>query len=83
MLKQHREQVRDCIEKHERSGGSSGLFEVTLDVLPSGRVAATRFEPSTVGGEVLGKCVASNAKSWKFPAFSGSKMPVRFPLRVK
>jgi hypothetical protein len=83
VLRKHKAQVRDCIEKHRRSDGPRGRVRVTLRIKPTGRVADTTFSPSAFERAVLGRCLASNARTWKFPRFSGETTPVNFPVTVK
>lgn len=83
VLKKHRAQVRDCIDKHERADGDSGTVKVTITIRPSGNVSSTRFSPASFQGSVLGRCLASNARTWRFPKFAGEPTPVDFPVRVK
>lgn len=83
VLRRNKAQVRDCIEKHARSGGERGKVRVTITITPVGRVSRTSFTPSSFGRQVLGKCLSSNARTWRFPKFSGPATPVGFPVTVK
>lgn len=83
VLRKHKTQVRECIDRHARSGGPSGRVRVTITISPAGRVTRSSFTPAEFQNAVLGRCLASNARTWRFPAFTGKPTPVGFPVVVK
>lgn len=83
VLREHKTQVRDCINKHRNAETSRGRVQVTITIQPSGRVTRTAYEPRSFGSQVLGRCLSSNARTWRFPRFAGSPTPVGFPVTVR
>ncbi|MEO1234061.1 MAG: GYF domain-containing protein [Myxococcota bacterium] len=83
VLRKHKTQVRNCIDRHSSSGGPTGRVRVTITISPAGRVIRSAFTPAAFQNAVLGRCLASNARTWRFPAFSGKPTPVGFPVVVK
>lgn len=83
VLRKNRAQVRDCIEKHSADGGETGRVRVSITIEPTGRVSQTRFSPASFQRSVLGRCLGSAARTWRFPTFDGKAMPVDFPVTVK
>ncbi|MBX2812063.1 MAG: zinc-ribbon domain-containing protein [Myxococcales bacterium] len=83
VLRRRKQEVRDCLERHSRSGGTKGRVRVTMTILPSGRVSGTSFRPASIGRQTLGQCLSQRARSWRFPRFSGSPTPVGFPVTAK
>lgn len=82
-LRQNRSAVRICLERQRSADpGLAGQMKVKLMIQPSGKVSSVTVQPSKFSDAEVGRCMKSKARRWRFPRFSGSPVPVDFPVRV-
>jgi predicted Zn finger-like uncharacterized protein len=84
VIRDHRGDVRGCLDKQEASGSSlDGTMTVKMVIQKDGTPSRITVTPDEFKASVVGKCVVTAVARWRFPAFSGPTMPVDFPVRVK
>jgi predicted Zn finger-like uncharacterized protein len=84
VIRDHRGDVRSCLDKQEASGSSlDGTMTVKMVIQKDGTPSRITVTPDEFKASVVGKCVVTAVARWRFPAFSGPTMPVDFPVRVK
>lgn len=77
--------VGACRERHIMRGGTltQDSVEVTLDVMPNGRVEALKLAPSSLDDTDFGRCMHSHIRRWRFPPFKGETTRVRTPFYLQ
>lgn len=77
--------VGSCRERHIMRGGtlSQESVEVTLDIMPNGRVETLKLAPASLDGTDFGRCMHSHIRRWRFPPFKGETTRVRTPFLLQ
>jgi hypothetical protein len=84
VLRKNRNDVRNCLVKQKAADPSlDGTMTVKIVIKKTGRPSRVTVAPSKFKSSVVGKCVASEVKGWRFPKFSGPNMPIDFPVHVR
>ena len=73
--------VRLCYERSLKAKESlKGKLQVSLVVEPSGRVARARIASPSFRGSVVGECIVTSIRTWRFPQFQGSAQEIELPF---
>ena len=74
--------VGSCRERHIFRGGALeyDTVEVTIEIIPAGRVENLRLSPSSLDDTDFGRCMHSHTRRWRFPPFTGDAMEIRTPF---
>ncbi|MEE2903102.1 MAG: AgmX/PglI C-terminal domain-containing protein [Myxococcota bacterium] len=84
VIRKHKNAIRTCKSKQKQANPSlGGVMQVKLVIQKNGRTSKVSVAPPKFSGSTVGNCVISSVKSWRFPKFSGTPIPLDFPLRVK
>jgi predicted Zn finger-like uncharacterized protein len=84
VLKTNRGQIQSCLSKQTAADPSiRGEMKVRFVVERTGKTRRVEITPSTLSGQVVGRCVHDAVGGWAFPRFSGAPMPVDFPVYVR
>ena len=76
-----RASVRLCYEKSLKAKENlQGKLKVTLVVEPGGRVSKASIGSSSFRGSVVGNCILSSVRKWRFPRFAGSAQEIELPF---
>ena len=78
--------VGACRERHIMRGGalSEDRVEVTLEILPTGRIGEFALAPRSLVDTDFGRCMNSHTRRWRFPPFQQSEpMEVRTPFLLQ
>jgi len=84
VIRKHKNAIRTCKSKQKQANPSlGGVMQVKLVIQKNGRTSKVSVAPPKFSGSTVGSCVISSVKSWRFPKFSGTPIPLDFPLRVR
>ncbi len=84
VLRKNGRQVRACIKKQQKADPDlTGRMAVSMVIQKSGRPMRIKVSPEKFRGSVAARCLTSSARRWRFPKFSGPKMPIDFPVTLK
>lgn len=84
VILRHKKVIRDCKKKQKVANPSlGGVMQVTLVIKKTGRTSKVKVAPPKFAGSTVGACVAKSVKSWVFPKFTGTSIPLDFPVKVK
>lgn len=84
VLRKNRNAVRTCLSKGSAADPAlDGTMTVKMVIKSSGRPTRVAVAPDKFKSAVVGKCVVSAVKGWRFPKFSGPSMPIDFPVHVR
>lgn len=84
VLRRHAGEVRDCVAKQRRADASvQGKMLVKMLIAGSGKPVRVSVSPARFRDAVVGRCVTSAARSWRFPKFASATFPVDFPIVVQ
>ncbi len=74
--------VGSCRERHMFRGGTleHDTVEVTIEIIPEGRVENLRLSPSSLNDTDFGRCMHSHTRRWRFPPTTGDAMEIRTPF---
>ena len=73
--------VRICYERSIKAREKlQGKLQLLLVVQPDGRVARTQIVSPAFKGSVVGRCIQSSIRNWRFPRFSGSAQEIELPF---
>jgi len=82
-IRSHHARTWACYERNLAADSVTDFRVVlTFVVTPSGQVESVQAKSSIAYADVEA-CLVSEAKSWRFPKFSGSAVPVRYPFIFK
>ncbi len=82
VIRQHRREIRACYESAlQRDPDLDGRVVVAFVIDPSGSVAGSRIESSTIGNSSVENCVATRVRRWRFPEpRGGGTVRVSYPF---
>ncbi len=84
VLRKNAGAVRTCLKKQAAADPAlDGTMTVKMVITRSGRTRRVSVSPDKFKSAVIGKCVSSSVKGWRFPKFSGPNMPIDFPVTVR
>lgn len=77
--------VGSCRERHIYRGGTieEEEIEVTLTVMPDGRIGHFEMRPQTLADTDFGRCMQSHTRRWRFPRFAGDPVEVEAPFSLQ
>lgn len=73
--------IRLCYERSMKAKESlQGKLYVLLVVEPNGRVSKAWIDSRSFKGTVVGECIVSAVKNWRFPQFAGEAQEIELPF---
>lgn len=84
VLRKNKDEINECRNKQRKADASlEGVMTMEFVILPDGRTSQHTAQPAKFKSSVVGQCVVSAVKRWRFPSFSGKPLPVNFPVVLR
>lgn len=82
VVREHRREIRACYESElQRNPNLEGRVAIEWVISPSGAVAASQIESSTLNSQAVENCVAMRVRQWRFPEpRGGGTVRVTYPF---
>ncbi len=84
IIRRHINEVKFCYESElTRKPDLQGRVMVQFTIAPTGQVAASIVQSSTMGNPPVEQCIANAVRRWEFPKPQGGIVVVTYPFVLK
>jgi eukaryotic-like serine/threonine-protein kinase len=84
VVRSHLPEVQGCYERGRMDDPElRGRVTVRITIAPTGSVAATALDSSTIGDSRVETCILSAVRGWKFPAPNGGGAVISYPFNLR
>ncbi len=84
IIRRHLNEVKFCYEKERtRNPRLQGRITIQFTITPTGAVAASIVQSSTLGNPAVEQCFAGAIRRWDFPKPQGGVVVVSYPFVLK
>ena len=84
VVKSHLPEVQSCYERGKMDDPElHGRVTVRITIGPTGTVAASTLDSSSIGDSGVESCIVNAVHGWRFPAPAGGSAVISYPFNLR